>query len=189
MAYTEYLLRTSHLGMFSPSDIRVSEKPQQHLQDIYQASPVVRRLWSQPAQYTDFFKGSATAQVRVWFRLLSELSDTEKMYLCTSVVAAEHRAGSQEYSVNSITPPGASLTWKCRRRTAQDSNNEKSLVKASSNLWWREGVHLASPSAHNSKRGESFWTIYVNYLNKWGAIRNRLPRAKIHSRSVEMADA
>lgn len=44
-------------------------------------------------------------------------------------VAAEHRAGSQECSINYITPPGASLAWKCRRRTAQDSNNEKSPGK------------------------------------------------------------
>lgn len=104
-------------------------------------------------------------------------------------VAAEHRAGSQECSINYITPPGASLAWKCQRRTAQDSNNEKSPGKASSNLWWRESVHLASPSAHNSKRGDSFWTLYVNYLSKWGAIQNGLPQAKIHRRSVEMADA
>lgn len=128
-------------------------------------------------------------QLKPEFGSASSLSFlTPRRYISAPRVTAEHRAGSQEYSINYITPPGASLAWKCRR-TTQDSNNEKSPVKASSNLWWRESVHLAFPSAHNSKRGDSFWTIYVNYLSKWGAIQNRWPQAKIHSRSVEMADA
>lgn len=125
MAHTQHLPSISNLPQcffFPPSDIQVSENPLQHFQHIHQASPTALTS-APPVGWLPQRKLCNSTQSSVSASTLCFL--TRRRCISTPLLTAQCWAGSQEYSINYITPLGASLTWKCRRRIAKDSNNEK----------------------------------------------------------------